>query len=162
MRFYFVEKDGIQLMASFSCDLNGGGHNHPNPNQTRPTQKEVDIVRGQLVKDPALTPNMLAFSKLSVCFVLSIQGLSKFPGSLLDSASVPLALLNPALSDRVVMKNLTKKVKKEMFGDLGIKSIPEFEERLNVFDNTQNREANCSVQAPQTTEELGKKVGTLF
>ena len=51
-----------------------------------------------------------------------------------------LAILNPALSNRVVMKNLTKKVKKELYGDLGIKSIPEFETRLTAFDNSHNQE----------------------
>ena len=62
-------------MASFPATLDDCGHNHPDPNMTRPTQREVDIVRSQLVKDPSLTANDLAIRelpdlKLLFCFVL--------------------------------------------------------------------------------------------
>ena len=76
----------------------------------------------------------------------------------LDHAKAPLALLNPSLSDRTVMKNMTKKVKRELYGDLGIKSVPEFETQLTAVDNLQNQEAGLPMLAPLTNTDLGKAV----
>ena len=50
-------------------------------------------------------------------------------------------MLNPVLSDRVTMKNLTQRAKKEEFGDLSIKAIPDFESKLTAIDNDHNKGA---------------------